>query len=57
MSNDIYQANGYEDREDYLACLAEDYGVDLDTVHVLADLLGPDEDFDGLVTQLEDLAD
>lgn len=55
MSNDVYLANGYEDREDYLSCLAEDYGVDLDTVKALADLLGPNEDFDGLVTALEDM--
>lgn len=55
MSNDIYRANGYDDREDYLACLAEDYGVGLDTVKALADLLGPNEDFDGLVSQLEDM--
>ncbi len=55
MSNDVYLANGYEDREDYLSCLAEDYGVDLDTVKALADLLGPNEDFDGLVSQLEDM--
>lgn len=57
MSDDIYQMNGYEDREDYLSCLAEDYGVDLDTVKALADLLGPDEDFDGLISTLEDFAD
>lgn len=55
MNNDIYQANGYNDREDYLSGLAEDYGVDLDTVKALADLLGPNEDFDGLVSQLEDM--
>lgn len=55
MNNDIYQTNGYDDREDYLAHLAEDHGVDLDTVKALADLLGPNEDFDGLVTQLEDM--
>lgn len=55
MSNDIYQANGYNDREDYLSCLAEDYGGDLDIVKALADLLGPNEDFDGLVSQLEDM--
>jgi hypothetical protein len=35
MSDDIYQMNEYEDREDYLSCLAEDYGVDLDTVKAL----------------------
>lgn len=29
--------------------------VDLDTVKALADLLGPNEDFDGLVSQLEDM--
>lgn len=56
MNDDIYQMNGYKDRNDYLRQLAEDYGVDLDTVYALADLLGPDEDFDGLVSQLEDLA-
>lgn len=53
--NKVYEANGYDDREDYLSCLAEDYGLDLDTVKVLADLLGPNEDFDGLVSQLEDM--
>lgn len=57
MSNDIYQMNGYKDRNDYLRLLAEDFGVDLDTVKALADLLGPNEDFDGLVSQLEDLVD
>ncbi len=55
MGNDVYRANGYNDREGYLRQLAEDYGVDLDTVYALAGLLGPNEDFDGLVTQLEDM--
>lgn len=55
MNDDIYQANGYNDREDYLSCLAEDYGVDPDIVMNLANLLGPEEDFDGLVTSLEDM--
>jgi len=54
----IYQAQGYDSREDYLSCLAEDYGLDLqDQVLPLADLLGPNEDFDGLVTACQDLAD
>jgi len=56
MSNDVYRDNGYKDRKDYLSCLAEDYGVDLYTVKALADLLGPNEDFDGLVSQLEDMS-
>lgn len=53
----VYRQNGYNDREDYLSCIAEDYGLDLeDEVRPLAQLLGPNEDFDGLVTALEDLA-
>lgn len=45
----------YKDREGYLKSLAEEYGVDLDTVLSLADLLGPSEDFDGLINALEDM--
>ena len=57
MSTNVYKANGYEDREDYLSCLAEDYGLSLEeVVRPLAELLGPDEDFDGLVSSLEDEA-
>lgn len=51
--------NSYEDygsREAYLKCLANDYGVSLNNVLVLADMLGPNEDFDGLISELEDLA-
>ena len=56
MSNP-YKDNGYADREDYLSCLAEDYGLDLENVvRPIADLLGPTEDFDGLVSMLEDEA-
>ena len=57
MSTSIYKRNGYEDREDYLSCLADDYGLSLEeVVRPLAELLGPDEDFDGLVSSLEDEA-
>jgi len=51
----VYQEHGYESRDHYLGTLADDYGVDLETVLCLADLLGPNEDFDGLVTTLEDM--
>ena len=47
-----YQANGFHNRADYIESLCEDY--DRETVLALADLLGPSEDFDGLVTMLED---
>lgn len=49
-----YVENGYESRAHYLKCLADDHGVPLDTVMLVADMLGPNEDFDGLVTSLED---
>ena len=52
-----YQREGFDDRRAYLLSLAEDTGVDIKTVMVLADLLGPNEDFDGLVTSLEDYAE
>ena len=51
----IYQENGYENRRDYLRSLAEEYGVDYADVALAASMLGPDEDFDGLVTALEDM--
>lgn len=52
-----YQREGYENRQAYLVSLADDTGVDLDIVMALADMLGADEDFDGLVTSLEDFAE
>ena len=51
----IYQDNGYNNRRDYLRDLSETYGIELQTVFALADILGSDEDFDALVTSLEDL--
>jgi len=53
----VYQENGYADRAEYLSCMAEDFGIPLDNVQMLADMLGENEDFDGLVTSLEDAAD
>jgi hypothetical protein len=47
-----YTANGFTDRREYLNSLAEDYPRD--AVFMLASMLGPSEDFDGLVTALED---
>jgi hypothetical protein len=50
-----YQEMGYANRKAYLRGLAEDNGVDLMSVMALAAVLGPNEDFDGLVTAVEDL--
>ena len=54
MPRDVYQENGYDDRDDYLRSLADDYGIPLDAVMAVAEVLGPEEDFDGLVSNLED---
>jgi len=51
----IYQTQGYEDRNEYLAALSEEYPRDV--VYALADMLGRSEDFDGLVTALQDYAE
>jgi len=53
MEESIYQQNGYENRKDYLECLAGDYCVPLEVVKTLADMM-PGEEFDGLITALED---
>lgn len=41
---------------EYLASLADEYGVTLETVFAAAFTLGPSEDFDGLISCLEDYA-
>ena len=51
---EAYADRGCENRRAYLAMLAEDYDIDLESVNLLARLLGPDEDFDGLIVALED---
>ena len=50
----IYQQNGYDSRDDYLQCLADDYGVPLETVYSLAGTLGESEEWDALISILED---
>lgn len=53
MEDNDYMIHGYKDRNHYLECMSEDYGVDLETVKALADVLGENEDFDGLISALE----
>lgn len=53
----IYTDNGYTSRKDYLENLALDLEIDVQTVFALASAFGPSEDFDGLVTMLEDEAE
>ena len=56
MNVDIYVKNGYAGRGDYLSSLAAEYGMSLEQVEEIAALLGPAEDFDGLVAELLDHA-
>jgi hypothetical protein len=53
----IYTDEGYKSRRDYLENLADDMGISRETVFSLASMLGSSEDFDGLVTTLEDIAE
>lgn len=50
----IYTENGYDSRKHYLECMAEDYGVPVEIVFSLAQMLGSNEDFDGLISALKD---
>jgi hypothetical protein len=52
-----YTRHGYKDRDDYLSSLADNHGIDQFVVNTMADILGDSEDFDGLVSELEDLQD
>ena len=50
----VYEENGFTSRKEYLQSLAEDYDMDYEDVEMLAATLGETEDFDGLLTALED---
>ncbi|AEF83527.1 RNA polymerase beta-subunit [Treponema primitia ZAS-2] len=54
MNDSVYKSHGYEGRDEYLENLADDYGVDSMIINAIAEMLGPDEDFDGLLSDLED---
>lgn len=45
-----------KERFEYMKGLSAEYGIRLNVVLALADMLGPNEDHDGLVTELEDYA-
>jgi hypothetical protein len=53
----IYQEKGYKDRDHYLRSFAKENGIKYSEVKTLADMLGPNEDFDGLVNEVEDYLD
>ncbi|MBE0661140.1 MAG: hypothetical protein IH597_01630 [Bacteroidales bacterium] len=45
------------EREEYLRNLAEEYGLPVADVFEVAYVLGESEDFDGLITALEDMSE
>lgn len=55
-SSDPYLRIGLSGRAQYLKKMADDFGVPLNKVQQLADLLGADEDFDALPVHLEELS-
>ena len=55
MKDNIYQREyDCEDRQAYLFMLSEDMSIPFCAVCAIADSLGPNEDFDGLINILED---
>jgi len=57
ISEEVYTSNGYKDRDDYLNSLADDRGIDRMAIDMIADVLGESEDFDGLISALDDFED
>jgi hypothetical protein len=53
----IYTDEGYKNRKDYLNSLADEYGIETDIVYSIASILGASEDFDGLISSLEDYSE
>jgi hypothetical protein len=50
----VYTENGYTNRKEYLNELREEYGA---LVDILTGVLPASEDFDGLITSLDDALD
>ncbi len=48
----LYQQHGFDNRKHYIKCLREDFGAEL--VDAMLEIMPPSEDFDGLITELED---
>lgn len=55
--DDIYKQNGFDSRLEYLIDLAEEYDIPIENVISIANLLGPEEDFDGLISMMQDYSE
>lgn len=54
IPNSTYQEHGFSNRSEYLDSLRDTYGAD--AVNAFISFMPPSEDFDGLVTDLQDYA-
>ena len=50
-----YKERGFENRSEYLKDLFQEHDVEAYVGFAVADMLGPNEDFDGLINSLEDI--
>ena len=57
MSLNVYQRNGHANRTEYLRRMSGLFGLPMEQVQAAADLLGPEEDFDWLLSILEEAAE
>ena len=55
-SDNPYLRKGFQTRKEYLRDLAEQFGMSYKKVLLYADLFGPEEDFDALITSLEEVS-
>jgi hypothetical protein len=54
MHDDEHDPYEGQTRDEYLNDLADDYGLPIHVVQAVANMLGPDEHFDGLISAMED---
>ena len=52
---EILKRKGYDTLQDYLQDVADTYGAELQAVKQIAAMLGPDELFDGLLSEVADM--
>jgi hypothetical protein len=57
LMDNVYQEHGYKDRNEYLVSLSEEYSMPQQNILFLAEMLGENDDFDGLINALEDYED
>ncbi len=51
-----FREHGFENRDAYMEDLADINGISVSEVHSISSVLGRNEDFDGLVSEVEDYA-